>query len=414
MERVSDLLRGCVRVRITGAEPMSVINACAAGNIEFWGLEAQEECSLLLTVRESQAENLYEIAEKLLCETETVRKQGGKGLKKRVAARPVLWVLPLLLAAALAVSALFVWRIDITGNVTVSDREILSALRESGVYIGAFWPRFTSDLIRSRAMVKLPELKWVGVSTFGSRVSVKVREITPIPEVLDEGAPSVIVAKRGGIIEQMGTLRGFPLFENGQTAAEGDQLISPLTPGKERGGRIVRSLGYVTARTWYELHAAAPLSVAVKEYTGEKNTVYALKLGDRRINFYDSSRILHTMCDNIVEEKILGIEGFFQLPLTLVTERSEEYRLAAAPADREKVRASLEAALEAALRSALGEGGRVLSSRFTCGETDELMTVTLIAECRQNIAEERLLTEDEILALEAKLEELNGREDNGG
>lgn len=414
MERLSDRLRGCARVRITGAEPERVINACAAGGMEFWGLEREEDFALLLTVRAADRGRLETLAGKCLCEAETLGITGGRKLLNRVKARPVLWVLPLLLAAVLAASSLFVWRIDITGNVTVSDREILTALRESGVYTGAFWPAFTSDMIRSRVMVKLPELKWVGVSTFGSRTAVKVRELTPIPQVLDETAPAVIVAKRGGLIERMGVLRGFPLFENGQTAAEGDVLIDALVPGKERGGRIVRAMGYVTARTWYELTAAAPLTVTVKEYTGESRTDYALRLGNSRINFYESSRILHTMCDNIVKEEYLGIDGYFRLPIALITETEREYVTRRAPAEAGALGEELRETLVSALKARLGAGGTILSSRFTEGEAEGLLTVTLIAECRQNIAAERLLTEDEAGALNARLEELNGREDNAG
>lgn len=414
MERLSDLIRGCAEMRITGAEPERVINACCEAGIDFWGVEAEDEFSLVMSVRQSRTGEVKTLAEKCLCEAETLRLRGGRRVASRAGSRPVLWILPLVLAGILAASTFFVWRIDVTGNVTVSDTEILNALADSGVYIGAFWPGFSNELTASAVTAAIPELKWVGISTFGSRVTVRVREKTRIPEIFDESLPARIVAVRGGLIEQMGALRGNPLFENGQTAAQGDVLIDALVPGKFEGARIVRAAGYVTARTWYELTAVMPLSRTVKEYTGETYTAMALRLGDRRINFYRSSRILHTMCDNIVQEKKLGVMGQFELPAALITEAGRGYTLKTVTVDRDEAKKTLEALLESTLKTKLGAGGRVLSSEFIFGEAEGRAVVTLLAECRQNIAREELLTEKEIAALSAELEETDDREDNGG
>lgn len=414
MERASDLIRGCAAVRITGAEPERVINACCAAEIDFWGVEAQGDFTLIMSVRQSQTDRVAALAESCLCEAETLRLRGGAYIARRAKSRPVLWVLPILLAAALVCSALFVWRIDVTGNVTVSDTEILNALDDCGVGIGAFMPSLSGEMAASRVTAMIPELKWVGISSFGSRVTVKVRERTAVPEVVDKSAPARIVAERGGLIEQMGTLEGYPLFENGQTAARGDVLIDALVPGKFDNARIVRAAGYVTARTWYELTAVTPLERSVKRYTGEAYVALALRLGDRRINFYRGSRILYTMCDNIVRETKLGVMGSFELPAALITETGRSYELKTVRVDAEEAKRSLEALLEKTLRAKIGAEGRVLKSEFIYGETEGTAVVTLIAECRQNIAREELLTETEISALEAELEETNDREDNGG
>ena len=213
MERLSDEVRGYAVIKAVGAEPTRLIDRCADENIDFCGVCPEDEITFIFKTRLKHAEEILGFAEKCCCEAEIIERRGAPIEIKKLRRRYALWILPLILIFLLVASHFFIWEIEITGNDAVSDIEILNALEDSGVYIGSFWPDFTSDSIRSRVLVKVPELKWLSVSVFGSKAVVEVRERTDIPELFDEDEAVKIVAGEPGIIQSISVLRGFSLFK---------------------------------------------------------------------------------------------------------------------------------------------------------------------------------------------------------
>ncbi|MEA4896349.1 MAG: sporulation protein YqfD [Oscillospiraceae bacterium] len=409
MERLSDKARGYAVIRAVGVEPTELINRCAASDIEFWGVSPEDDYTLVFRTRLKNAEELIDLAEKCNCEAKITEKRGGPVETKKLKKRFAMWVLPVLFLVLLVYSCFFIWKIDITGNETVSDIEILNALEDSGVYIGSFWPKFTSDNIRSRVLVEIPELKWISVSVFGSRAVVEVRERTDIPELFDESEAVKIVADESGIIESMNVLRGFPLFRKGQAALEDETLITGAVPSSFGKTEIMHAEGSVIARTWYELSAIMPLRYDEKEYTGKKKSRFAIIIGNDRINFYGKSRIFDADCDNIISEHRLGIEGFFELPVTFVKETAKAYELKSADYPEDAAKSRLEALLGTELARRIGENGEIVGSGYTFSVVDGFAVGTLRAECRQNIAEEKEMSASEISAAKAAEEEENTR-----
>jgi len=407
LERLSDEVRGYAVIKAVGAEPTRLIDRCADENIDFWGVCPEDEITFFFKTRLKHAEEILGFAEKCCCEAEIVERRGVPIEAKKLRRRYALLVLPLILIFILVASHFFIWEIEITGNDTVSDIEILNALEDSGVYIGSFWPDFTSDSIRSRVLVKVPELKWLSVSVFGSRAVVEVRERTDVPELFDEDEAVKIVAGEPGIIQSISVLRGFSLFKKGQTAAESDTLIGGAVPSTFGETEIVHAEGIVIARTWYEICAVMPLKYSEKIYTGEKESRFALIIGNERINFYGKSRISDTNCDNIVSERRLGIEGFFELPVTVVKETSESYELSGADFTEDAAGARLKELTACELRRRIGEDGEIISSEFTFSVIDGTAVGTLRAECRQNIATEKQMTVEEINAAKSAGEAKN-------
>lgn len=406
MEKLSDETVGYSVIKISGAYPEEVLNRCADKCIEFWGVKVIDELTLEFRTRLGYTKDIAELAERCGCEIEAARDCGIPPKAKMLRYRPFFIALPLVIIVVLIISSFYIWKIEIFGNETVSDTEILNALEESGVYIGCPRLSITADLVRSRVMVRMPELKWIGVSVFGSRVKVQVREATLKPDLFDKDAPVKIVASRAGIIENMSTLQGFPLFRNGETAIEGETLIDSAVPSSLAETRIVHARGSVFARTWYEISAIMPQKYNEKVYTGRNHRQYALQVGKRRINFYRSSRILNSSCDIIVKEYDAGIKGLFSLPITLVCEKSEPFETVEQYYSEMEIRSALQAALENQLNISIGKNGKIKESTLVFSTSGDYAVATLRAECEQDIAEEKQLTQSEIDSAKAPKEEI--------
>lgn len=141
------------------------------------------------------------------CELQLLARRGLPVFVRRSRGRVFFFAGLLLAASLLFLSSLFIWEIDIQGCDAVSEAKILNALEECGVELGAFWPMFDQDLIRSEALLQLPELHWITVNSFGSRATVLVKERVPAPELLDETAPTALVAARDGIVDALRVTR---------------------------------------------------------------------------------------------------------------------------------------------------------------------------------------------------------------
>ncbi|NLH00879.1 MAG: hypothetical protein GX488_03065, partial [Clostridiales bacterium] len=232
-------------------------------------------------------------------------------------------------------------------------------------------------------------------------------ERTEKPEIEDEDEPVKIIAGQSGIIDKMQVLRGYALYKPGQTAVKDDVIIGGAVPSTFGKTKIIHAEGSVLARTWHEICAIMPLRYREKIYTGESHSRYALIVGRKRINFYSGSRIFRGNCDNIISKKNVGMKGLFELPVIIVREQSLEYEISDAEIPEDYAHKELEVLLRDELKQRIGSSGEIVSSEYTFCIAKGYAVGTLRAECRQDIAKEEKMSQDEINAAKSAEEEKN-------
>lgn len=393
MERMLNLARGCARLEVTGASTPAFLNRLAASGVEFWDAEPADGLTLRVTVRASDAAAAVKLAERASCSAKILRRRGAPVLGRRLRRRYALIVCLAAFALALLTSSLFIWDVEVVGNENVSTGEILRALDESGVRIGAFWPSLSGDLIRNETILRLPELRWVGVSVDGSRAVVKVRERVQRPEEYKSTEPYSVIASATGIITKMSVLQGEPLVAVGDAVTEGETLVSGRLTSTYEGAedRYVHASAVIEASTWYELTAAMPVAERVRTREAADRTRWALVLGNMRINFYSDSSKMTVDCGKIIREYSLSWDGVFSLPVTLVRETVTRYETETAALDAAQMRGMLTDELTRTLTDML-DGGEIVSASFTENTHDGVFYVTMLAECSRNIAVETPIT----------------------
>lgn len=381
-------VKGGIRLEIMGTVPESFLNTCALNAVELWNMECVDACTLRVSAAAGELPRLEAIAQKCMCRLSVIERLGAEkhraGIKRR-------WYLPLFMFAAailLMVSSLFVWDIRVEGCSELSRAQVLRALEDCGVKEGCFWPGISSDMVRSRVIQKLPRIAWLSVNVNGSRARVTVRERQPKPEIYDESSPVNIVAAKTGIIRQMSVLNGMALAAPGDTVMQGDVLVSAYPAGLGGQPRQLRAKADVYADTWYELSAVS-LPLPEKHSRGPGFGRLALKFGKNRINFYISSRKSVDECDKIIREYKIGVEGLFTLPITIVYESYRPYRHEGmCQPEGEMLRQSLYEGLMGQIQ------GSIEYSAFTEAAADGVSTVTLRAQCLENIAAEEFARAD--------------------
>lgn len=393
MKKLINLLLGYVEIAVTGAFPERLLNLCAQNRLAFWRLRWLDETSFTFRVALRDRKRLDDLAQRAMCQLDERGRRGAAVVAERIAARRWGFVLGLgLCLLAVGVLSRFLLVIEVTGNETVSTAVILSQLQRVGVRPGAYGPAIPEREAANAALMGLPELSYMAINIYGTRAEVVVREAERMPKLLDENVPADVVSTADGIIEDIHTDTGRAMFEDGAIVTRGDVLISgtldlqePEYGTVDLGYLVVRAAGTVTARTWRTLEETVPLTAAVKEYTGEEHTGYSMKILWFDLDFFQNSSISGGRYDKITETAELTLFGR-PMPASLTTVTRRGYTLREEPIDQEEEAARLEQLLLRRLDALMeARQGEVLRTGFTSRIDGGRLTVTLLAECREEI-----------------------------
>ena len=392
MKKFLGWLTGTLTARITGAEPENFLNICARTGFPLGRMAWVEPFVLEVQVPARWRGDLHAVAEQAQCRVEGEVFRGLPFFLQRFRGRYALLAGLVLTLAFCLVGSRFILTVDVTGNETITDREIISQLRLCGVSQGTWGPGVNIREVENRMMLAMNELTYFSLNLFGTRAEVIVREAQPGPTLRDEKTPADVVAGAEGIITHIEPWNGDARFQVGDTVGKGDVLISgemrmdlhPMVWEGDAGTRLVHAEGKVLARTWRTLTASLDLNAPGKTYTGEVSHRYALSVWGRRMNFYQNSGIPYDRCDIITRlESWTPLEGRM-LPILWEKTTYQAYTLTTASMDPARAEAMLKEELMENLEGIMKEG-EVLTAEYETERQGDTLTVTLLAQCSEEI-----------------------------
>ena len=393
MKKLINLLRGYVELEASGAFPERLLNLCAQNRLQFWRLCWIDETGFTFRVALKDRGRLDELARRSMCELTEKSRRGAAVVAEGIVRRRWGFVAGMALCfLAVSFFSRFLLVIEVTGNETTPTAVILSQLRRAGVRPGAYGPAIREMEAANDALRGLPELSYLAINIYGTRAEVVVHEAEKKPELLEETVPADVVAKADGVIEDIHTESGRALFQDGDIVAKGEVLITgglelkgPEYGTADLGQLVVHAAGTVTARTWRTLEETIPVTVKAKEYTGEERTGWSIKILGYDLDFFQNSSISGGRYDKITRTEQLAPFGR-PLPLWVSSTTLRGYELVDREIDREGAQEQLTEALLARLDELMeAGGGQVLRTDFDFREQDGRLTVTLLAECREDI-----------------------------
>lgn len=387
MRKLYDLARGVAELEVSGAQPERILNYCAENGIKFWNASPCRDFSIYFCVHASDADSLLAQSGKNGLDVKLISEAGGRKLMLGAKRRAVFLFAFALCVSLAAVSSLFLWKIEISGNDTLSDAEILRKLSECGVDYGAYWPALSSDEIRSRIVSEMPEIAWLSLNVRSSKAEIIVHERIDKPDIVNEKSPCDIIASKSGVIRKMSVLEGESAAIVGNAVAKGDVLVRGLMSSETGDERYVHSMAQVIADTWYEISAQTPLLEERKTEKSGRNTAFSLVIGKKRINFFSDSRNKCDSCDKINKLKYISLGDVFTLPVGYAVERTTQYETSLLPIDEDKTVGRMKESLKNELQRRIDDG-QIVSAEYSVSKTDKVMTVTLRAQCIENIAKE--------------------------
>ena len=384
LEKITNRLQGEVRLRAVSAFPERVLNLCGAQKLEFWDVCWVSQTEFTCSMLRADYLRLRRAVKNLDCTLTVERSAGVPFFLGRLRKRHVLMAGAVICAALLFFGSFFIWDFTIDGNTTVTDEEILRALEENGVHLGTFGLSIDGENLRNHVLLEIPQLSWIAVNVSGCQAQVQVRERIPAPELANKRKPTNVVAKCDGLVLKVNALDGDQLVLPGTTVEKGQILISGIQDTDTFGARILAGMGTVTARTWYTLTAKMPLTVLQKAPTGEKRTRLSLIFGTHRIKLYGKRSYSVGNYDKIMTRTQLNLFGI-PLPVTVEKETYCFYDVKETADPAASAQEKAKKFLTAYLHTLLSDGGTVSSVLCTSRRSGEDLTVTLTAECVEQI-----------------------------
>ncbi len=320
---------------------------------------------------------------------EIKKRYGIPVMLKRYRRRAGLFLGAAFFFLALFISDDFVWRLDISGNETVSDEAIEAELESLGFGVGTYHKDIDFDVLHNRFLLASPDIAWIAINMKGSVARVEVREIMKGGGG-EPTAPANIVAASDGIITQVATRAGSPQVKIGDAVRKGQLLVSGIVDYEGVKTDVVRAAGEVFAEVERVIRISVPLVSEENVKTGQSRSKYGIKIFKEVIFFGSGGRIDSGFYDTITEVDDVVLFDTVTLPIKVICERQEFYETvtrtltpmeAAAEAYRQYKKAFIDACMGRTLLSyALDDGMN------EAGDAYEIVCVLRVIE---DIAETR-------------------------
>ena len=383
--KLLNFLRGSVLLAVECTMPERFFNLCAVHDIPFWDVKWASASAFTLRTTRWGHFRLKSVTKELDAALTVRREKGAPVVLLRFRRRYVLLGAAILFLLLFWWGNTFLWNIEVSGNDTVPTEQILRALEKQGVKVGTRSLSIDQEDLRNHILLELKDISWLAVNVSGCTAHVQVVERHRPPVLLKDAEKCNVIAAKDGLVTKVKALDGKAEVLAGSTVTKNQLLISGVVDSEMSGVRLLHGMGQVYARTWYDLSVSVPLQIRQYGEIEKQRTRFFLIFGKQRINFLSRGSVLGTDCDKITLYKPLTLPFGFRLPVTLAVEKLTAYAAAEALRSAEEARQEGEQALLHELQTLLEEDGTVESTRFAAVEKDGCLTVTLKAECLEQI-----------------------------
>lgn len=339
-------LKGYVKIRIIGYSPERFLNALSHRGIYVWNLHPGKgyyELNLQITDFKKMKPIIKKTGTKVVI-------QGRYGLPfflHRYRKRKLFFIGGGICLSLIYVLSLFVWSIDIVGNISRTDETLLAFLETKQVCHGMKKADINCPQIVKEIRKEYNDIIWVSVAIKGSRLTIQIKEnedSLPTMEEKEEKAQD-IVANKDGVITDIIVRKGVPMVAAGGQIKKGDVLVSGRVEVKNDAAEVI---GYqyqeaeatIRGQTTIPYESSQPLVYKEKKIIGEEGEVLFLRVGKYRMTLGNSK--LKEGCFTVKSnEHSLRIGKHFILPVSYGSRIAIPYQAEEKPYTEEELRLML-------------------------------------------------------------------------
>ena len=327
-------LQGYVRVRLFGYAPERFLNLCSNHNILIWNLEYREEqYEFCLSVR--GLKRLKPILKKTRTRLVILERTGLPFVMNRYRKRKLFFTGIILCCGLLYTMSLFVWKIEVNGNLHETDSNIIKFLEEKQVYHGLLKSKINCEKIEEELRAAYGDIIWASAKLQGTMLIIDVQENLATNQQMQESqdkdeTPSDLVADKEAEIYSILTRKGTPQVEKGMQVKKGDLLVEGKNPVMNDAGEVANyqycvSDADILGITQYSYTDSFSLEYDYKNFSGRDSTALGIRLFEGQFQFPHISHKFKEY-DTITDEYDLKLGDTFYLPLQILRETRREYQ----------------------------------------------------------------------------------------
>lgn len=316
--------QGYLTITVTGRYCERFINACTTQNILLWDIKKVSPFSIRCRLSVPSFRKLPPVVHKTGVSVHINIKHGFPFFLKRYKKRKLALCGIFIFLSVVTVLNQFVWKIEVTGNYKVPKDKIISVLNESGLKIGMPISKIDQQLLKTEALIKIPELAWLWVEKRGSVAIVDVREKIEVPKMYPPDDYTNIIAAKDALIERMTVLSGVPVVEEGDTVLAGTVLVTGKIPvPSKQFDRYVRADAKIYARVWYEQSKVFSLVSTERHETGRHKSQYTINFFGNEIPLFHKGVAPYKEFDVAISDYSLFGIGFTKKTYTEIELKEE-------------------------------------------------------------------------------------------
>lgn len=318
---------------------------------------------------------------------ERVREIGLLALLGRYRLRTGMLIGLLIFSLSVFLSSMFIWDINVTGNTSITEEEIMSRLDAYGFRLGTFKNSVDTRDICRRIVLEAGNLSFMSVNVRGTVATVVVRERNDTEGENEDASPSNLVSGYDAQIERVEVFGGVCEVKQLQTVKKGELLISGVIDSQALGYRLVRAKGNVYGKTTLFFEAFVPFEQTQKTQTGAKIEKKSINFFSKSLNLSKNTIIPYAKYDTIVKERKLFLFGIIELPIFVTTTTYIEYEESTVTLSRNDAYKKALHEVNSQSDTQLADAD-ILSKSLTLSESEQGLSLSLEAECVLNIAKE--------------------------
>ena len=388
VQPILNYFTGYVKIKVEGLFLERFINICVSKKILLMDIKREKSTIMYANVGIADYKKLKQVARKTKSKIKIQRKKGLPFTIKKYRKRKIFGILFVVILALLIVSSNYIWNIEISGNVKITNQEILQSLEESGLKVGLSKNDIDINAVISKIRLDREDIAWIGITVKGTNAIVKIKEAAKAPEVIDENKFCNIVANKTGMITKINVQNGTANVKEGDIVEEGDILVNGYLEGKYTGTRYVHGAATVEAKIWYTKKEKAMLKQQIPVQTGNEEKKYSIKFKKNQINLFKTLSKFEKY-DTINENKKIILFSNFYLPIEVVKITNKEYVLQDVTYTNEEQIQILTEKLKKELLEEIGEQKNIVNVNVNTYSQDEAVEVEVTYEVLENIGVEQ-------------------------
>lgn len=388
VQPILNYFTGYVKIKVEGLFLERFINICVSKKILLMDIKREKSAIMYANVGIADYKKLKQVARKTKSKIKIQRKKGLPFTIKKYRKRKIFGILFVVILALLIVSSNYIWNIEISGNVKITNQEILQSLEESGLKVGLSKNDIDINAVISKIRLDREDIAWIGITVKGTNAIVKIKEAAKAPEVIDENKFCNIVANKTGMITKINVQNGTANVKEGDIVEEGDILVNGYLEGKYTGTRYVHGAATVEAKIWYTKKEKAMLKQQIPVQTGNEEKKYSIKFKKNQINLFKTLSKFEKY-DTINENKKIILFSNFYLPIEVVKITNKEYVLQDVTYTNEEQIQILTEKLKKELLEEIGEQKNIVNVNVNTYSQDEAVEVEVTYEVLENIGVEQ-------------------------